>query len=444
MHPFWVIDKPDIFAESADSAVFEAKGWIASLEKIDKMQCADPVLASALPLSLYERGDVKESYYPHLVLTGFRGSCPADLVTGRDWIALNFETQGRVFELIIPVKPAAADAGARKAAKLKKLLPGLQCPRCAGGRVVMLPDSFSTIIDRAQRERDANGRPGLLSRLMLALIQIDIISNLLRFARKRILAEKGQPPPRKDYLLCARCGAAYPADGRAYNFLPPSLAKEFGIVHTGNVSANSYDGVAMNYIYRHRDGLILDCGAGLRDKCFENVVNYEIVPYESTDVLGVVERLPFKDGAFDVVFSFAVLEHVKDPFLGAREMVRVLKPGGTLYCQAPFLSPLHGYPNHYFNMSKQGLNRLFDGMVDVDRLDVLSFGQPIFSLSWFLNLYVVGLPPEKQQQFRDMKVGDFLQHGDKYLGADFVRGLSGEVQDMLACSNCLIARKKSG
>ncbi len=442
MHPFWVIDKPDIFAEPSDPAVFEAKGWIASLEKIDKMQWVDPALASALPLSIYEREDLKKDHFPHLVLTGFRGSCPADLVTGRDWIALNFETQGRVFELIIPVRPTTADAGARKAAKLKKLLPSLRCPRCAGGRLAQLRDSFSTIIDRAQREREANGRPGLLSRLMLALLRIKTISTLLRFVRKRMLAEKDQTPPRNDYLLCTRCGAAYPVDGRAYNFLPSALAKEFGIVDTGNVSANSYDGVAMSYIYRHCDGLILDCGAGLRDKCFENVVNYEIVPYESTDVLGVVERLPFEDGTFDVVFSFAVLEHVKDPFLGAREMARVLKPGGTLYCQAPFLSPLHGYPNHYFNMSKQGLNRLFEGLVDVERLDVLNFGQPIFSLSWFLNLYVVGLPEEKQQEFRDMKVEDLLRHGDKYLGVDFVRCLSGEVQNMLACVNCLIARKK--
>ena len=43
----------------------------------------------------------------------------------------------------------------------------------------------------------------------------------------------------------------------------------------------------------------------------------------------LAERLPFKNGSFDNVISFDVLEHVadKEPFL--REIDRVLKPGGT-------------------------------------------------------------------------------------------------------------------
>jgi SAM-dependent methyltransferase len=41
------------------------------------------------------------------------------------------------------------------------------------------------------------------------------------------------------------------------------------------------------------------------------------------------ERLPFDDGAFDVVFARAVLHHTKDLDLACREMYRVLRPGGT-------------------------------------------------------------------------------------------------------------------
>jgi hypothetical protein len=39
-------------------------------------------------------------------------------------------------------------------------------------------------------------------------------------------------------------------------------------------------------IARCSDGLVLDCGAGLRDIYFDNVVNYEIVDYDTTDVRG--------------------------------------------------------------------------------------------------------------------------------------------------------------
>jgi SAM-dependent methyltransferase len=100
--------------------------------------------------------------------------------------------------------------------------------------------------------------------------------------------------------------------------------------------------------------------AGLRDIYYDNVVNYEIVDYDTTDVIGPGERLPFRDGVFDAVISIAVLEHVRDPFACAAEIVRVLKPGGELVCSVPFLQPLHGYPHHYYNMTPQGLRALFE------------------------------------------------------------------------------------
>jgi SAM-dependent methyltransferase len=42
------------------------------------------------------------------------------------------------------------------------------------------------------------------------------------------------------------------------------------------------------------------------------------------------ERLPFGDGAFDVVFARAVLHHMRDLDGACREMFRVLRPGGLL------------------------------------------------------------------------------------------------------------------
>jgi SAM-dependent methyltransferase len=50
---------------------------------------------------------------------------------------------------------------------------------------------------------------------------------------------------------------------------------------------------------------------------------------------GVGEQMPFPDSSFDVIFSFQVLEHVRDPRRVLSESWRVLKPGGILYCNAP-------------------------------------------------------------------------------------------------------------
>ncbi|WP_433328621.1 methyltransferase domain-containing protein [Spirillospora sp. CA-294931] len=61
--------------------------------------------------------------------------------------------------------------------------------------------------------------------------------------------------------------------------------------------------------------------------------------------------LPFRTGAADVCFSSNVLEHVPDPWRMADEMVRVTRPGGTVFLSfTNWLSPWGGHetsPWHY-------------------------------------------------------------------------------------------------
>ncbi len=45
--------------------------------------------------------------------------------------------------------------------------------------------------------------------------------------------------------------------------------------------------------------------------------------------------LPFGDAQFDVVFSHALFEHLVDPQRAAREVFRVLKPGGVVGIRSP-------------------------------------------------------------------------------------------------------------
>src|SRR5947208_349797 len=52
-------------------------------------------------------------------------------------------------------------------------------------------------------------------------------------------------------------------------------------------------------------------------------------------VRGDLEALPFADARFDAVTALDVLEHVPDDHAAAREIARVLRPGGVLVASVP-------------------------------------------------------------------------------------------------------------
>ena len=58
---------------------------------------------------------------------------------------------------------------------------------------------------------------------------------------------------------------------------------------------------------------------------------------------GDVRKLPFGNGVFHLVLTSHVLEHIVDPSVAVREMVRVLKPGGLLIACLTRRSPLGIY-----------------------------------------------------------------------------------------------------
>ena len=229
--------------------------------------------------------------------------------------------------------------------------------------------------------------------------------------------------------------------GIKYDFLTDDLRQQTGITSTDNVSSNDYDGYGMALIEQFNNGLILDCGAGKRKVYYDNVVNYEIVDYDTTDIIGVGEALPFKDASFEAVISVAVLEHVRDPFACAAELVRVLKPGGKLLCCVPFLQPLHGYPNHYFNMTHQGLRALFERSLEIDDQLVIDSILPIWSLTWILQSWAQGLSGGTKTKFMKLRISDLMGSPLEYLNAAWVRGLSPEKNLELASATLLTAHK---
>jgi SAM-dependent methyltransferase len=190
-------------------------------------------------------------------------------------------------------------------------------------------------------------------------------------------------------LTCPRCERRYPRRGRAVDFLDAATREAFGIVATDNVSDHPFDANALAIIDAATvsGGMVLDCGSGTKSEDFPNVVQMDIVNYPFVDVLAVNQRLPFEEGAFDAVFSLDVLEHVDDPFACAAELARVLRPGGVLYVDMPFLQAEHGHPHHYFNATRMGLQRLFRDLLEVEAHHVPMSGHPFIALHDLIALY---------------------------------------------------------
>lgn len=70
--------------------------------------------------------------------------------------------------------------------------------------------------------------------------------------------------------------------------------------------------------------------------------------------------LPFERERFGALLLFDVLEHVKDDRLMARELYRILRPGGLLLVNVPFLYRFHEEPHDYRRYTPSGLRHLFE------------------------------------------------------------------------------------
>ncbi|MGD0051569.1 MAG: class I SAM-dependent methyltransferase [Vulcanimicrobiaceae bacterium] len=357
----------------------QIQGWIA----VDSQGGFDALsLVGAegrvIPLAPITRPDV-QAVFPGRATIGFSGCIGSGAAAELPW-RIRFELDGTPFDLEMPL---AADNGSIeafasiKARKLERIRPLLRCPICGA----TVDAELRCASDHAFRQTEQN-----------------------------------------------------------FDFLDDETRRRVGAVPTSNVSAHGYDPTLVDLISQC-DGPIADIGAGLRPEYREDVINVEIVPYATTDVVAASEYLPFADDTFDLVISVAVLEHVRDPFAAAREIERILRPGGRVFAAVPFLQPYHAYPDHYYNMTAAGLRNLFLGC-DVERLDVPDSGHPAFVLSWILRAWRDALPAGTASSFEQMHVSDLIADPVALMSQPFASELPYSAREQLAAINLLIGRKR--
>ena len=112
----------------------------------------------------------------------------------------------------------------------------------------------------------------------------------------------------------------------------------------------------------HRGQRLLDLGCGPRDQAppAEHYgLLYAGVDYSSpaADLLADAHALPFAGATFDLVLSYAVFEHLHNPYLAASEVARVLVPGGIFFGAVSQGEPFH---ESYFHHTALGVLALLD------------------------------------------------------------------------------------
>lgn len=209
-------------------------------------------------------------------------------------------------------------------------------------------------------------------------------------------------------------------------------------------SANDSYGPFERDIEENPSGLFMDLGCGLRKVIYENCIYVEVYPSMTADVVvGTECEYPFPDNTFDGIGCFSVLEHTKNPWKVAQEIHRMLKPSGRCYIDWPFLAPVHGYPSHYFNATREGLIRAFSEGFDLVRVQTEDSQGPDYAALWFFKSMMAQLPDDVRADISGITLGELVQtmpqdvFWKRILGA-----LPASAIEELAAGNTLIATKK--
>ena len=117
------------------------------------------------------------------------------------------------------------------------------------------------------------------------------------------------------------------------------------------------------------------------------LINLNIGAFENVDIVADAYNLPYATGSIAAVYIEAVLEHLEFPETAVKEIFRVLKKGGKVYADTPFMQDFHGYPNHFQNFTIEGHKRLFSRNGFTLKASGTSVG-PTYALLAFLTHYI--------------------------------------------------------
>ena len=119
-----------------------------------------------------------------------------------------------------------------------------------------------------------------------------------------------------------------------------------------------------------------------------DLLAFDVYASPHVQLVGDGHRIPLAEGAVDGVIIQAVLEHVLEPVVVAGEIHRVLREGGVVYADTPFMQQVHEGPYDFTRFTESGHRYLFRAFEQVESGQVAGAGT---SLRWSINYFVRAL-----------------------------------------------------
>lgn len=94
-------------------------------------------------------------------------------------------------------------------------------------------------------------------------------------------------------------------------------------------------------------------------KSYKNIIRMGLAGRGGVSLYSDICDIPLVKDRLDLIVSSSVLEHVYNPEQAVQEMFRVLKPGGYVYAEIPFMRAYHMIPVDYQRYTISGIEELF-------------------------------------------------------------------------------------
>jgi uncharacterized protein YbaR (Trm112 family) len=252
----------------------------------------------------------------------------------------------------------------------------------------------------------------------------------------------GSLAPREEALACARCARTFPVvngvpillSEQSVRTLAPHLESQTGramlaeYAAIGSAAGSARPGrrslvdrlrppqllyhvdprlerPVARRVFEHQGPatIVLNVGGG-PTRFSEREITLNLRPFHNVDVVGDAHGMPFADESVDSIVCNAVLEHVHSPERVVSEMLRVLKPGGRIYAEVPYIFFFHGYPNDFRRYTREGMRWLFR---DLDDCEVGIIIGPASALLQSANSFINIVLPARLGPVRKLANGAF-------------------------------------